>query len=119
QALGFEATRAKVMGPETSRYHILHFATHAVLNEQRPALSGLVLSLVGRDGAAQEGFVGVHDIASLRLSADLVILSACRTALGQELRGEGLVGLTRAFMLAGGPRVLATLWQVDADGAAL
>jgi len=67
---------------------------------------------VNRDGAAMDGFLRLHDIHNLRLNADLVVLSACRTALGKELRGEGLIGLTRGFFYAGAPAVVASLWDV-------
>ena len=77
-----------------------------------PELSGLVLSLVDHAGRAQNGFLQTTDVYNLKLNSDLVVLSACQTALGKELRGEGLVGLTRAFMYAGSPRVVASLWTV-------
>jgi CHAT domain-containing protein len=69
--------------------------------------------MVGPDGSLQEGFLHLRDIYGLRLDADLVVLSGCRTALGRELRGEGLVGLTRGFLYAGAPRVVASLWKVE------
>jgi CHAT domain-containing protein len=81
-------------------------------------LSGLVLSLVDEGGRQQDGFLRLQDIYNMRLSADLVVLSACRTALGRQIEGEGLVGLTRGFMYAGVPRVVASLWQVDDSATA-
>src|SRR4029077_6353868 len=78
-----------------------------------PELSGVVLSLVDRQGKSQDGFLRLHEIYNLKLSADLVVFSACQTGLGQEIRGEGLVGLTRGFMYAGAQRVVASLWKVD------
>ena len=72
-----------------------------------------MLSLVARDGRPQEGFVTALDIHGLELPADVVVLSGCRTALGRDVRGEGLVGLTRAFMSAGARTVIASLWPVD------
>ncbi len=95
-------------------YRYVHFATHGVIDTSRPQLSGLALSLV--DGAGNpltDGFLRLHDIYGLHLDADLVVLSACDTALGQEVRGEGLVGLTRGFMYAGARRVVASLWEVQ------
>jgi CHAT domain-containing protein len=73
----------------------------------------MVLSLVDATGRPQEGFLTLADIQSLRLNAELVVLSACRTALGREIRGEGLIGLTRGFMSAGVPRIVASLWDVQ------
>jgi CHAT domain-containing protein len=76
-------------------------------------LSGVVLSLVDEDGRAQDGFLRLHDIYNMKLGADLVVLSACKTGLGKDIKGEGLVGLTRGFLYAGAPRVVASLWKVD------
>ncbi len=112
-ALDFEASRATVVDPELKEYRYLHFATHGLLNDVRPELSGLVLSLVDRDGGDRPGLLTAPDVFNLQLGADLVVLSGCRTALGKEIRGEGLIGLTRAFMYAGVPRVVASLWPVD------
>ncbi len=91
----------------------MHFATHGLINNQHPGLSGLVLSLVDERGQPQNGFLRLYEIYNLNLDADLVVLSACQTAVGKEIKGEGLLGLTRGFMYAGAPRVVATLWQVD------
>jgi CHAT domain-containing protein len=96
-----------------ARYRIVHFATHGLLNSEHPELSGLVLSLIDDNGKIRDGFLRMHEIYNLRLPADVVVLSACQTALGKEVKGEGLVGLTRGFMYAGAQRVVASLWQVD------
>ncbi|HKQ51061.1 MAG TPA: CHAT domain-containing protein, partial [Pyrinomonadaceae bacterium] len=112
-ALDFRASRATVMGGALADYRIVHFATHGILNSTRPELSGIVLSLYDETGRSQDGFLGLSEIYNLDLQADLVVLSACETALGKEIRGEGLVGLTRGFMYAGSPRVIASLWKVD------
>ena len=117
-ATGFDASRAAATSPRLGEYRIVHFATHAVLNTRRPELSGVVLSLVDRAGLAQDGFLRLHDVYNLTLGADLVVLSGCQTALGRDLRGEGLLGLTRGFMYAGAPAVLASLWQVDDESTA-
>lgn len=112
-ALNFHASRATAISPELAQYRILHFATHGVLDSQRPELSAIVLSLVNEDGQAQNGFLRLNEIYNLNLPADLVMLSACQTGLGKEIRGEGLVGLTRGFMYAGAARVGTSLWKVD------
>jgi CHAT domain-containing protein len=111
-ALDFAATWAAVTR-DLSEFRYAHFATHGFLDAVHPELSGLVLSLVDRKGRDQEGFLPAMEIFNLKLSAELVVLSACQTALGKEIMGEGLVGLTRAFMYAGAPRVVASLWRVD------
>ncbi|HKQ73873.1 MAG TPA: CHAT domain-containing protein [Blastocatellia bacterium] len=113
KATGFEATRRLVASGELAQYRIVHFATHGLINSENPELSGLVLSLVDEKGKPQDGFLRMSEIFNLRLPADLVVLSACQTALGKEIKGEGLVGLTRGFMYAGAERVTASLWQVD------
>ena len=112
KALDFSASRDTVFDAELDQYRIVHFATHGLLNSRHPELSGIVLSLVDKDGRARDGFLRTHDIYNLKLRADLVVLSACRTALGNEVRGEGLLGLTRGFMYSGTPRVVASLWDV-------
>jgi CHAT domain-containing protein len=99
-----------------AQYRIVHFATHALVDNKRPELSGLVLSLVDERGEPQDGFLTLQDVYNLNLPAELIVLSACKTALGKEIQGEGLVGLTRGFMYAGAVRVVASMW--DADDAA-
>ena len=113
QATDFKASRATAQSGVLSDYRLIHFATHGLLNSAHPELSGIVLSLVDERGQVQDGFLRLHEIYGLRLAAEVVVLSACQTALGKEVRGEGLVGLTRGFMYAGAPRVVASLWQVD------
>lgn len=112
-ALGFDASRKTALSADLGRYRILHFATHGDLDTEHPELSRLVLSLVDERGRPQEGFLYAHEIYELNLPADLVVLSACQTALGKEIRGEGLVGLTQGFMDAGASRVLVSLWNID------
>ena len=112
-ASGFDATRERLFGTDLSQYAILHFATHGMLDTKRPESSGLVLSTVGRDGRALNGFVGLRDIYSIRAPVDLVVLSACQTALGKDVRGEGLLSLTRGFMYAGASGVVASLWKAE------
>jgi CHAT domain-containing protein/TPR repeat protein len=109
----FDASKTSVFESNLEQYRILHFATHGLLNSQHPELSGIVLSLVNKKGSDIDGFLRLQDIYNLKLSADLVVLSACNTALGKDVKGEGLIGLTRGFMYAGAPRVVASLWKVD------
>lgn len=111
-ALGSSMSRERVLSPDLADYRIVHFATHGLVHDLRPELSGLVLSLVDRQGNPTDGFLRAHELSRLQLSADLVVLSACSTALGQEIRGEGLQSLARGFFDAGARRVVVSLWRV-------
>jgi CHAT domain-containing protein len=111
--LGFDANRAAVASPKLADYRVVHFATHGVLNDRHPERSGVILSLFDGEGKPEDGYLRLNDISNLHLPADLVVLSACSTALGKEVLGGGLVGLVRGFMHAGSRRVLASLWKVD------
>ena len=113
KALDFHASRTTLTGDSLRQYRIVHFATHAFLDDEHPELSGIVLSLVDERGEPQDGFIRLHELYNLTMPADLVVLSACETALGREVRGEGIVGLTRGLMYAGAARVVASLWKVD------
>jgi CHAT domain-containing protein/tetratricopeptide (TPR) repeat protein len=113
EALDFDANRETATSPELSQYRFVHFATHGFIDSVHPELSGIVLSLVDRSGRPLPGFLPAGEVFNLKLPADLVVLSGCRTALGKEIRGEGFVGLTRAFLYAGAARVIASLWKVE------
>jgi tetratricopeptide (TPR) repeat protein len=113
KAVGFKASRATAMSADLGQHRIVHFATHGLLNAEHPELSGVVLSLVDEQGRPQDGFLRLHQIYNLELPVELVVLSACQTGLGKEVKREGLVGLVRGFMYAGAPRVVASLWKVD------
>jgi CHAT domain-containing protein len=117
-ATDYDATRDQLLRTDLTQYAILHFATHGFLDPKRPENSGLLLSTVDREGKALNGFVGLQDVYSLRAPVDLVVLSACETGLGKDIRGEGLVGLTRGFMYAGGTSVVASLWKVQDEATA-
>jgi CHAT domain-containing protein/uncharacterized protein HemY len=113
EAIDFQATRATALDPALSQYRYIHIATHGLLDTERPGLSALVFSMVDAEGKPQNGFLRANDIYNLKLPAELVVLSACRTGLGKEIKGEGLVGLTRGFMYAGAARVVVSLWSVN------
>lgn len=117
-ALDFAADRDLVTGGRLREHRILHFATHSIVNDRQPELSGLVLSLVGPDGLPRQGFLRLHEIYNLELNAGLVVLSACQTGVGPEVRGEGLAGIVRGFMYAGVPGVVVSLWDVDDEATA-
>jgi CHAT domain-containing protein len=112
-ATGFDATLEKLKHTDLTKFAILHFATHGYLNPKHPENSGLYLSTVTHDGRPQNGFVGLGDIYGLRAPVSLVVLSACETGLGKDIRGEGLIGVTRGFMYAGAASVVSSLWKVD------
>lgn len=118
EALGFDANRELVLRGGLDGYRMVHFATHALVDTEHPELSGLVLSLVDRRGEPRKGYLRLHEIFDLHLTADLVVLSACRTALGRRVRGEGLVGLAHGFFQAGAGEVVVSLWPVNDEAAA-
>lgn len=111
--VGYEATRENLLSSSPRDFRILHLATHAVVDAARPRFSGLVLTTRTAQGETIDGFLSLAEIRQLDLAADLVVLSACQTALGRQVSGEGLVGLTQAFLDAGASSVVATLWQID------
>lgn len=117
-ALDFDASRKLAVSSELAKYRVVHFATHALVNDKHPDLSGLVLSLVDERGEPQQGFLDLQDIYNMNLSADLVVLSACDTALGKQIDSEGMIGLTRGFMYAGARGVIGTLWKVEDSATA-
>lgn len=111
--MNFEANRRRALSPEMARFGFIHFATHGVVDLERPALSRIILSLVAENGRAQDGYLFLHDIYNLNLPVELVVLSACQTGVGKQIRGEGLIALTRGFMYAGAARLVASYWDVD------
>ena len=113
KAVGFQANRETATDPTLGDYRVVHFATHGILNNEFPELSGIVLSMVDDKARSLDGFLRLHDIYNLALPVDLVVLSACSSGLGKQYRGEGLVGIVRGFMYAGAERVVASLWKVD------
>ena len=113
KAIDFRANRALATSGELSQYRYVHFATHGYLDTTRAGLSAIVLSMIDEQGKPQDGFLRTHDIYNLHLPAELVVLSACETGLGKDVRGEGLDGMTRGFMYAGARRVVVSLWNVN------
>ncbi len=110
--LDLDACERNLVGRDLRGYRIVHIATHGLLNPNHPELSGLLLSLVGNP-PEQDGFLRTQEVFNLKLGSPLVMLSACKTGLGKIQKGEGLVGLTRAFMYAGAQTVGVSLWPVD------
>ena len=106
------------MSEDLSKYRIIHFATHSFLDSTHPELSSIALSMVDRQGKPQNGYLRAHEVFNMRLGAELVVLSGCRTGLGKEVKGEGLYGMTRGFMYAGSKRVLVSLWDVQDQATA-
>jgi tetratricopeptide (TPR) repeat protein len=117
-ATGFKACRSLIESHELDDYRILHLSTHGTLDSEQPLLSSLIFSRYSPDGQKLDGFLRMQDIYKLRLKSDLIVLSACETGLGKEIKGEGLIALTRGFMYAGVPRVIASLWKVDDNATA-
>ena len=107
--VGSEATLTRWLSLDPSRYRYLHFATHALVSDRHPQQTALVLA---------GGSLGLDAIRRLRLSSELVTLSACETGLGQRVRGEGLIGLPHAFLSSGAHAVLVSLWRVEDKTAA-
>ncbi|MEG3971361.1 tetratricopeptide repeat protein [Microcoleus sp. T2B6] len=119
QIFDFDASRTTATDGNLANYQIVHFATHGMANSKNPELSGIVMSMVDDKGNLVNGFLRLTDIFNLKLAANLVVLSACQSGMGQNVKGEGMVGLTRGFMYAGAQRVAVSLWSVDDEGTAV
>ena len=107
-----QALEEVVKSKRAGEYKILHFATHGLIDDRVPALSGILLA-PSKDPEGDDGFLRLNEVFNLSLNADLVTLSACETALGKEIRGEGMIGLIRAFFYAGARSIVASLWMVS------
>jgi CHAT domain-containing protein len=117
---GFSANREALLSRDLRRYRVLHFATHAVADTEAPQLSALILSTLNADGTPRAGEIFAGDLLGRPLDADMVVLSACDTALGAVAAGEGLLGLRYAAHASGARFVVASLWPViDRVGAGL
>jgi CHAT domain-containing protein len=119
EVFDFEANYNWATSSALNQFRILHFATHGFVNDANPELSGLVLSLVDKQGQDIRGYLRLGDLFNLDYPADLIVLSACETGLGKEIQGEGLVGLTRGLMYAGAERLVVSLWQVSDEGTSV
>jgi CHAT domain-containing protein len=119
QKIDFDASRTTATDGSLANYQIVHFATHGIANNKNPELSGIVMSMVDDKGNLVNGFLRLTDIFNLKLAANLVVLSACQSGMGQNVKGEGMVGLTRGFMYAGAQRVAVSLWSVDDEGTSV
>jgi CHAT domain-containing protein len=118
ESLDFEASRETATSASLGQYRFIHFATHGLLNSEHPELSGVVLSLVDKQGREQDGFLRTSEIFHLKLPVEMVTLSGCRTGLGKQIGGEGMIGLTQGFMYAGAARVMVSLWDVNDQATA-
>jgi tetratricopeptide (TPR) repeat protein len=116
---GAEAAREQLAATDLGDFRVVHFATHAFADSVDPALATIVLSRFDAKGRPQDGALRFYEISELRLNAELVVLSACDTALGRQVAGEGPIGLSQAFMRAGARSVVATLWEVPDTSTAL
>jgi CHAT domain-containing protein len=112
-ASGFKANVDTVIDPNMRNYRVWHLATHGFYDQSMPELSGLVFSRLSPDGRPRSGFLNTYDIADLDVRAELVVLDACDSGAGEILSGEGVMGLSYAFLRAGATQVISTLWSVD------
>jgi CHAT domain-containing protein len=117
-AMDFSASRQLLRSGQLDGYRLLHIATHAIPDESMPDLSAIVLSLRTETGAVQDGFLRLHEIAGLKLRADVVTLSGCGTGLGKNVSGEGPLSLARGFLQAGARSVVVSLWNVEDEATA-
>lgn len=113
-----EIGRGQLQSADFNDHQILHFATHGVIDDENPERSRLILSPAG-DGLRQaDTFLSLSQIFNLNLSSDLVVLSGCRTGLGTEIEGEGMISFVQSFVYAGTSRVIASLWSVHDEATA-
>jgi len=115
---GFDATPAALQKSNPADFAVIHFSTHAFIDDRIPELSRLALSLVDREGRPVDGYLHPYQFAGLRLNHSIVVLSSCETALGKEVLGEGLAGFTAGLFQAGASQVVLALTKVDAEASA-
>ena len=112
-AFGFDASYDWITSPKISQYRYVHLATHGIFDNTNPTLSSIILSSFDAQGRDRKAYLRFPDLFNLNLPTELVVLSACQTGLGNDVPGEGLVGMTRGLMYAGALRVSVSLWNVD------
>jgi CHAT domain-containing protein/tetratricopeptide (TPR) repeat protein len=117
--IGLEASESRVKSKDLKQYQYLHFATHGILANDVPYLKEPALVLAHDPDGKEDGFLTYSEVIGLELNADLVTLSACKTGLGQLVPGEGVIGLSWAFMFAGARALIVSLWEVDDHSTAL
>jgi CHAT domain-containing protein/Tfp pilus assembly protein PilF len=116
---GLDATARKLRSANLSSYAIVQFSTHAVINDQTPEMSSIALSVVDREGHPVSGLVLPFQLAGLSLNRSVVVLSACDTALGKKVLGEGMIGFTSSLFSAGASRLVLTLSEVNAEASSV
>jgi CHAT domain-containing protein len=116
-ALGFQASLETALSAKLANYRIWHFATHGLIDQASPDLSGLVFSLVDSKGHPIPGYLKIQDIFDLSVDPELVVLSACNSGFGEQVEGEGTVGVSYAFLHAGAKQVISTLWSVEDEAS--
>ncbi len=112
-----EKATEKIFKKKAPKAGIIHLATHAIINDENPMFSKLVLA---KDkNSDEDGFLNTFELYNMKLTADLVVLSACNTGCGKLIRGEGIMSLARGFMYAGCPSIVMSLWPVDDQSTSL
>lgn len=117
--LGFDANLESLLKLDSKTHQIIHFATHSLIDFTYPERSGLLFSKFKENGEEINGYLNFNDILNLRLDCDLVVLSACQTAIAKQLPGEGFLGLSRAFFYAGARKIMLSLWRVEDESTAV
>lgn len=107
-----QATLSELMKIGSYDFDVLHVASHGVFNLEHPELSGIILSLVDKNGNKIPSFLNSKDVLNLK-APEIVVLSACSTSLGKDVPGEGVVGLAQSFICAGAKKVITTLWNIN------
>ena len=116
---GADANTEALKGLLLERYAVVHFSTHAIINDEIPELSRIALSIVNNKGRPVNGFLFPYQLADLRMNGAVVVLSACDTALGKKVLGEGLMGFTSSLFSAGASQLVLTTAEVDAQASSL